>query len=273
MTTVQIVGIAVASAVLLLLIIALIVTRRRGAKDESKAEAPEPQPAAPDGGSFLDAPVQDTLSGLGKAEQPVDDVTVDPALERAHGGPPPRPADLREPPSKPAGGLGLDWGPTGDDASPAAAAAAVAPAPPLTAAPAPALAPVPAEPETTTGEIPAVSPPPTEAAAASAAGETPAPPPAPQVPESAGEEAGQLVPLSDIIVTTSSKMVDLRDPEVRRMLANLVKFEIDQATQYRELGQTIDAVLQLTEAEKISRALGMEEAAEHIRTMMRDLQA
>ena len=74
--------------------------------------------------------------------------------------------------------------------------------------------------------------------------------------------------LSDIIVTTSSKMVDLQDPEVRRMLTDLVKFEIDQARQFRAEGQTIDAILQLTEAEKISRALGMQESAQAIRDMM-----
>ena len=80
------------------------------------------------------------------------------------------------------------------------------------------------------------------------------------------------MPLSDIIVTTSSKMVDLQDPEVRRMLTDLVKYEIDQATHYRQQGQTIDAVLQLTEAEKISRALDMRESAAAIREMMEDLQ-
>ena len=82
-----------------------------------------------------------------------------------------------------------------------------------------------------------------------------------------------MVPLSAIIVTTSRKMVDVQDPEVRRMLTDLVKFEIDQATQFRRDGQTIDAVLQLTEAEKISRALGMEEAARHIHQMMQEIQA
>ena len=80
---------------------------------------------------------------------------------------------------------------------------------------------------------------------------------------------GRLVPLSDIIVTTSSKMVDLDDPEVRRMLTDLVTFEIDQAAEFRQQGQTIDAVLQLTEAEKVSRALGMNESAQRIRAMMR----
>ena len=79
-------------------------------------------------------------------------------------------------------------------------------------------------------------------------------------------------PLSDIIVTTSGKMIDLQDAEVRRMLTDLVKYEIDQATLYRQQGQTIDAVLQLTEAEKISRALDMRESAAAIRKMMEDLQ-
>ena len=79
-----------------------------------------------------------------------------------------------------------------------------------------------------------------------------------------------LVPLSSIIVTTSTKMVDLRDPDVRRMLTELVTFEIDQATQFRQQGQSIDAVLQLTEAEKICRALGKHDTAREIRDMMRD---
>ena len=84
---------------------------------------------------------------------------------------------------------------------------------------------------------------------------------------------GNLVPLSSIIVTTSNKIVDLDDPEIRRMLTDLVTFEIDQAEQFREQGQTIDAVLQLTEAEKICRALGKEDTAGEIRDMMRELQA
>jgi predicted membrane chloride channel (bestrophin family) len=81
----------------------------------------------------------------------------------------------------------------------------------------------------------------------------------------------RLVPLSDIIVTTSSKTVDLDDPEVRRMLTELVTFEIDQAADFRRQGQTIDAVLQLTEAEKVSRALGMTESAKRIRAMMEEI--
>lgn len=97
---------------------------------------------------------------------------------------------------------------------------------------------------------------------------------APPRAEQAAAPAGRrMVPLSSIIVTTSDKMVDLDDLEVRRMLTELVGFEIDQATQYRAAGQTLDAVLQLTEAEKISRALGLDEAAERIRQMMDDLRA
>ena len=83
--------------------------------------------------------------------------------------------------------------------------------------------------------------------------------------------AARRVPLSDIIVTTSDKVVDLSDAEVRRMLTDLVTFEIDQATLYRQQGQSIDAVLQLTEAEKICKALGMAETAERIRAMMDEL--
>jgi hypothetical protein len=85
------------------------------------------------------------------------------------------------------------------------------------------------------------------------------------------EASDDLVPLSSIIVTTSTKMVDLRDPDVRRMLTELVTFEIDQATQFRQQGQSVDAVLQLTEAEKICRALGKHDTAREIRDMMRDL--
>src|SRR5450759_822384 len=134
--------------------------------------------------------------------------------------------------------LGLDWGPSGD--TPAATTTTQSP---VTESGASAAAPEPARP----------------AEGGSAASEEAAPESGP---------GGHRVPLSDIIVTTSNKMVDLQDPEVRRMLTDLVKYEIDQATHYRQQGQTIDAVLQLTEAEKISRALDMHESAAAIRKMM-----
>ena len=62
--------------------------------------------------------------------------------------------------------------------------------------------------------------------------------------------------------------IDLPAQEIRGPDGGMVKFEIDQARQFRAEGQTIDAILQLTEAEKISRALGMQESAQAIRDMM-----
>ena len=240
MTTVQIVGIVVAAAIVLLLIIALLMTRRRGSASK---EPPAVTPHA----SFLDDAPQDTLSALGKAEQPMEDVTIDPGVHREG-----RPADENAVPAPPVAAgteereraaLGLDWGLWGE-AEEAGAAASVAA-------------------DETTGELPDEPPPARPAEGGSAASEEAAPEPDPD---------GRRVPLSDIIVTTSDKMVDLQDPEVRRMLTDLVKYEIDQATHYREQGQTIDAVLQLTEAEKISRALDMRGSAAAIRKMMENLQ-
>jgi len=243
MTTVQIVGIVVAAAIVLLLIIALLVTQRRGSASE------EP-PAVTSHASFLDDALQDTLSALGKAEQPVEDVTIDPGVHREG-----RPADENAVPAPPVAAgteererdaLGLDWGPWGDAQASGAAASPAAPPD-----------------DETTGELPDEPAPARPAEGGSAASEEAAPESGP---------GGRRVPLSDIIVTTSNKMVDLQDPEVRRMLTDLVKYEIDQATHYRQQGQTIDAVLQLTEAEKISRALDLRGSAAAIRKMMEDLQ-
>jgi hypothetical protein len=242
MTTVQIVGIVVAAAIVLLLIIALLVTRRR-------ASAGEESPVVPAHASFLDDAPQDTLATLGRAEQPMEDITIDPGAHRQErpAGQATAPAPLMEPASS---GLGLDWGPSSDTFAADETTMPTAPTPlhdPITESGASADEPVPARP----------------AEGGSAAAQEAA-------PESGA--GARMVPLSDIIVTTSHKMVDLKDPEVRRMLTDLVKDEIDQATHYRQQGQTIDAVLQLTEAEKISRALDMHESAAAIRTMMADLQ-
>jgi hypothetical protein len=240
MTTVQIVGIAVAAAIVLLLIIALLVTRRRGSGDE--------EPAATAHASFLDDAPQDTLSTLGKAERPMEDITLDPGAQRESRGAQDSPGPTPETTGtgeRERDALGLDWGTSSDTLAASAAAAA------------------PPEDETT-GELPAVADP------------APLSEGTPAAAEEAAAESGpgeRRVPLSDIIVTTSRKMVDLQDPEVRRMLTDLVKYEIDQATHYRRQGQTIDAVLQLTEAEKISRALDMRESAAAIRKMMEDLQS
>ena len=238
MTTVQIVGVAVAAAIVLLLVLALLVTRRRGEHEEVDAAPP-----AETAGSFLDAPLTDTLGKLGKAEHVPEEAEDSPGLE-------PSPFEASLPPGTTGQGLGLDWGP-GGEADEAAAAGELAAAP--------------ADDTETTGDLNL------PAGADEAGVPAPAAPAEGDAPASA--PGARAVPLSDIIVTTSDKLVDLGDPEVRRMLADLVTFEIDQATQYRQQGQTVDAVLQLTEAEKICKALGMHETAQRIGRMMDDLKA
>ncbi len=242
MTTVQIVGIAVAAAVVMLLVIALVVTRRRGSK-------PEPPP---DDVSFLGLSPQDTFDGLGRAEEPVEDVTLEPRAVRALRSD----SAAAEPPFRPAGPVSLTEDTTGEIA--------------------PAVVPPPSAPAWAGEDLRGTAggswwPPDDEDAVSPAGAAGPAgiaaacsATPTPAVPD-------RKVPLADIIVTTSRKVVDLDDPEVRRMLKDLVKFEIDQATRYREQGQRTDAALQLAEAEKISRALGMNESADAIRQMMTDL--
>jgi hypothetical protein len=188
MSTVQIVGIAVASAIVVVLIISLIITRDRG-----KTAPDDVQPAANET-SFLDEAPRDQFHRMGRAEPDAE----------------------------------------------------------------------------TTGEVPM----PTATAPYDHAVATPPVfEPAEEQPTDAAEPppAGDLIPLSDIIVTTSDKLVDLADAEVRRMLKELVGYEIDQAAQFKAAGQNVDAVLQLTEAEKICLALDMHEQARQIRAMMRDL--
>lgn len=226
MTTLHFIGIAVAVLAGLLFVAALVVTRKRG--DET------PPTDAQDPGSFLDQAPQDTFSTLGRPDLPVEDVTLDPALERATAERHNADAAAADGQRPQPGGLGLEWGPDlsvrtlDHDAVPRGAGD------PLAA-----------------GEEPA---------AGAAAAERP------------GSE-GRLVPLSDIIVTTNTKLIDLDDPEVRRMLTELVTFEIDQAAELRRRGQTVDALLQLAEAEKISRALGMTESARRIRAMTEQIRA
>jgi hypothetical protein len=264
MTTVQLVGIAVAAAVVVLLVVALLVTRRRGRRAEQ----------APPGTSFLDTAPQDTLSGLGHAEAPVEDVTLDPEAVRALRATQPGPAPASEDDTlSPAPAVPEPQPATLEPPAVAAAPAAVAAGPPQDEDQEHPLSldwGSPAEPSSPAEDLGV-------AIAAAAATGDPAEPPtvtsdAEQAPaEAPPQRPSRKVPLADIIVTTSRKVIDLEDPEVRRMLTDLVKYEIDQATRYREQGQNIDAVLQLTEAEKVSRALGMKDSADAIRHMMDDL--
>ncbi len=266
MSTVQIVAIVVASLAVLLLVIALVVTRRRSEDTDEDIRAP---------GSFLDEAPQDSFAGLGRAEVPVEDVTLDPALEREAAARRAAAAEqARHERRPPPAGLGLDWGPdlsvrgVGVSPEPGPAAAGEDEAEvtgelrqddhPTLAIPAGGVS----AGEAATGEA-GLDQAGTESgrtADAEAAG-----------PSEEPDAGGRMVPLSDVIVTTSSKMVDLDDPEVRRMLTELVTFEIDQAAEYRRQGQTIDAILQLTEAEKVSRALGMTESALRIHEMMDEI--
>ena len=214
MSTLQIVAIAVAAGLIVLLIIALLVTRRRG-----PSGAPEQAPP-PDAPSFIDERLHDSFAGLGKAEQSVEDVTLDPVTD-----------DFTDPAAGAAGSADLQ-----DESE-------------------------------VTGEMPAVQAilrdrqaSPLTASSADATAEPFCEP-----------GVGGSVPLSDVIVTTSCKLVDLGDPDVRRTLTDLVKLEVDQAIEFRRLGQTVDAVMQLTEAEKISHALGLHESAQRIREMIEEL--
>jgi hypothetical protein len=299
MTTVQIVGIAVAAAVVLILIIILVALRHRESKEAS--DKPAPTKAR---GSFLDDAPQDTFAGLGRAEQPVEDVTIDPGagsdlwpasslLAPTRRGQEADPAPDAAEGTR--GGLGLDWGPPSTTPEVAPWAAAPGPTRPSAAAEpsaptvpsAPSEPTAPAEPAASTDDGETTedlgTPPAAEPATQRNITEsgTPAGAREPARPAEGGSAAAQAapesgprirrVPLSDIIVTTSDKVVDLADPEVRKMLTDLVKFEIDQATSYQLQGQVLDAVLQLTEAEKISKALGMRDAADAIHKMVQDL--
>jgi hypothetical protein len=253
MTSVQIIGLTVASLALLLLVVALIVTRRR-----PQPQADEP---APTDRSFLDSAPHDTFAGLGAPEQPIEDVTMDPLVP-------------------PADAPGLMWTTPHDNLSaPAGRPSADADG---------------ADEVTgdlrddVTGELrtdDTLELPPADSAATAAAaadGDTAAPDAggtadatrtaAGSAPASVANGRGRLVPLSSILVTTSDKMVNLDDPEVRRMLTELVTYEIEQAAQFRSRGQVIDALLQLTEAEKVSEALGMTESAARIQAMMSDIE-
>jgi hypothetical protein len=251
MSTIQIVGIAAAAVVVLLLVIALVVTRKSG--DERAEGAGE----AETGGSFLDDAPSDTLAKLGRPEHvPAEGgsgAAEAPAMMAAAGAA----AD---------DALGLDWD-RDDDTEPPVADETE------TTGEIPAVAAEPVATEPATDEPPTAEEEPVAEEAPAAAPVSEEEPAAERQPAPTAEASDNLVPLSSIIVTTSTKMVDLNDPEIRRMLTDLVTFEMDQATQFREQGQTIDAVLQLTEAEKICTALGKLDMAREIRAMMRGLKA
>jgi hypothetical protein len=208
-----------------------------------------PLAAAPAAGSFLDEPLSRGFEGLGKRTEP-------------------------EAAASPSGPFPVDPFGSHDDIFPPAEAPPVGQAPaaetpegPIVAAPASA-APVDQAP---VADEPVVEAPPAEAApAAPPVSETaPAAPPADAAPAAPPAEAA---PLSDVIVTSGDGQVDLADPDVRALLVSLVDDEIALAKAYRSQGQTLDAILQLTEAEKACMALGLDDTLGEVKALLGELQ-
>jgi hypothetical protein len=241
-STAQIIGGAAAVGVVVLVLTALVVSRRR------RARHVEDEPSA----SFLSSAPHDTFAGLGASERSTESGDDGFGLDQWQ----PSAADEDE----------ITLGGAEGDGEPERSRAAVtetALAPPTTEAE--------GQPEAAEAE-----PPPEKRTEAADDADTPAEETVAKGEAGAGPpsapSARRMVPLSEIIVTTNQKLVDLDDPEVRHMLTELVRFEIDQAAEFSAAGQSVDAVLQLTEAEKIARALDMDETAKRIRVMMRELQ-
>ena len=79
--------------------------------------------------------------------------------------------------------------------------------------------------------------------------------------------------LSDILVTSGSEEVDLADPAVRELLTQLVDDEIELAKVCHAQGETLDAILQLTEAEKASTVLGLDDRLASVKALLAELRA
>ncbi len=58
-----------------------------------------------------------------------------------------------------------------------------------------------------------------------------------------------------------------------RLLVQLVADEIELAKVCRAQGEVLDAILQLTEAEKTSAALGLDDSLAEVRALLAELQA
>ena len=78
--------------------------------------------------------------------------------------------------------------------------------------------------------------------------------------------------LSEIIVTTGDGEVDLADPAVHGLLVQLVDDEIELAKACRDQEQTLDAILQLTEAERVCEALSLDDQLAEVKTLLAELQ-
>ncbi len=241
-STAQIIGGAAAVVVIVLVLTALVVARRK------RARRVEDEPSA----SFLSSTPHDTFAGLGASERPTESGDDGLWLDRGQTSA----ADEDEIT------LGGAEGGGERERSGAGVIETALAAPATEAEEQPEATEAEARPEKQTEAADDADTTAAETIVQGEAGEEP-----PSAPS-----ARRMVPLSEIIVTTNQKLVDLDDAEVRHMLTELVRYEIDQAAEFSAAGQSVDAVLQLTEAEKVSRALDMDETAKRIRVMMRELQ-
>ena len=78
--------------------------------------------------------------------------------------------------------------------------------------------------------------------------------------------------LSDVMVTSDHDEIDLGDPDVRAMLAGLMRDEIELARIQQAEGQTLEAILELTEAEKIAVSLDLDDCVAEVRGLLAELQ-
>ncbi len=214
------------------------------------ARPPLPRSAAPTG-SFLDEPLVHGFEGLGKVATPAKPVSSGPFPVDPFGS-----HDDIFPAETPAG-----WPNAASTVARPAAAAEPEPAPTPAAAP---VDPFGSHEDIFPAERPAAAPDAdstvTRPGPAEPAAATPAAPDDP-------------APLSDIIVTSDSEEIDLADPDVRELLTQLVDDEIELAKACRAQGQILDAILQLTEAEKASAALGLDDRLATVKALLAELQA
>ena len=275
-------GVGIAALVIVALLIVVLV-RHRGADERASGAAPRTfatsrpaaspsmPPAAPatspaaaavslaplcavQAGSFLDEPLAHDFEGLGRPAAPAGPVSSGPFPVDPFGSHedifPAEPAATKEPPAtKPV---------AAEESAPAATAQPV--------------------PAATVAAAATMTPP--EAAAPVAAATAQAEPAAAPEPSAAPEAVAPIAAaaddpalLSDIIVTSGSEEVDLADPDVRDLLTQLVDDEIALARECQAQGQALDAILQLTEAEKASAALGLDDRLATVKALLADLQA
>ncbi len=287
-------GVGIAALVVVALLIVVLV-RHRGADERASGAAPRTfatsrpaaspsmPPAAPatspaaaavslaplcavQAGSFLDEPLAHDFEGLGRPAAPAGPVSSGPFPVDPFGSHedifPAEPAATKEPPAtKPVAAEESAPAATAQPVPAATVAAAATMTPPEAAAPVAAA---------TAQAEPAAAP---EPSAAPEAVSSPEPSAAPEAVAPIAAAADDPALLSDIIVTSGSEEVDLADPDVRDLLTQLVDDEIALARECQAQGQALDAILQLTEAEKASAALGLDDRLATVKALLADLQA